>query len=59
MQDLAQIENSIRFCNVCDYVLLQDLGKVKYIHGFDCSIIAAGGDCMHFEADKTYCECGE
>ena len=59
MQDLAQIEDSIRFCNVCDYVLLQDLSKVKYIHRFSCGIIAAGGDCMHFEADKTYCECGE
>ena len=59
MQDLAQIEDSIRFCNVCDYVLLKDFFKLADIHRQVCSIIAAGGDCMHFEADKNYCECGK
>lgn len=57
MQDLAELEASIRYCNVCDYVLLADYAKVKYLHTQDCGIIRAGGDCMHFEADKTYCEC--
>ena len=59
MQDLAELEQSIRYCNVCDYVLLADFSKLQYLHRQDCGIIRAGGDCMHFEADKTYCECGK
>ena len=59
MQDLAQLEQTIRYCNVCDYVLSADFGKLQYLHTQSCGIILAGGDCMHFEVDKVYCECGK
>lgn len=57
MQDVYELEQSIRYCVVCDYVLLADFGKLQYVHRQNCSILKVGGDCMHFEADKTYCEC--
>lgn len=57
MQALYEIEQSIRYCVVCDYVLLDDFAKLQYVHRQNCNILKAGGDCMHFEADKTYCQC--
>lgn len=57
MQDVSEVEQSIRYCVICDYVLLDDYAKLQYVHRQNCSILKAGGDCMHFEADKTYCKC--
>ncbi len=56
MQDLLQLQDEVRYCSNCDYVLPADLWKVSLIHINQCQIIAMGGDCMHFEG-KTTCEC--
>ena len=56
---MFNVIDDIRYCASCNYVLLKDLAKLKYRHRESCGVLKAGGDCMCYEYDKTYCECGK
>jgi hypothetical protein len=44
-------------CPICQNPTAEQYREEMAYHWNRCGIIAAGGDCMHFEADVELCEC--